>query len=228
MQQYLRIKSQHPHTLLFYRMGDFYELFYDDARKAARLLDITLTQRGQSAGQPIPMAGVPYHAVENYLAGWEAKVSSLTNLLDGVRSLFVTGRGTSLAAAGADPRIVDVDHRLQLFRARHALRGRIDDCALERLGRHFQIGEIDACEHRVLERHVGDLKRLLRHGQSRDLAMHQRLKFCRCVNRRQAGRIGRIASQVPDPVYPGQDGDHGDRPNRVQQAEPASFAVRRL
>src|SRR5579885_409863 len=68
MQQYLRIKSRHPDVLLFYRMGDFYELFYDDARKAARLLDITLTQRGQSAGQPIPMAGVPYHAVENYLA----------------------------------------------------------------------------------------------------------------------------------------------------------------
>ncbi len=68
MQQFLRIKAEHPDTLLFYRMGDFYELFYDDARKAARLLDITLTKRGQSAGEPIPMCGVPYHAVENYLA----------------------------------------------------------------------------------------------------------------------------------------------------------------
>ena len=68
MQQYLRIKSQHPHTLLFYRMGDFYELFYDDARRAASLLDITLTARGQSAGAAIPMAGVPYHAVDSYLA----------------------------------------------------------------------------------------------------------------------------------------------------------------
>jgi DNA mismatch repair protein MutS len=68
MQQYLRIKSQNPDILLFYRMGDFYELFYDDARRAASLLDITLTARGQSAGQPIPMAGVPYHAVEGYLA----------------------------------------------------------------------------------------------------------------------------------------------------------------
>src|SRR5437868_7300922 len=68
MQQYLRIKSQHPDMLLFYRMGDFYELFYDDARRAASLLDITLTARGQSAGQPIPMAGVPFHAVEGYLA----------------------------------------------------------------------------------------------------------------------------------------------------------------
>ncbi|TNY25848.1 DNA mismatch repair protein MutS, partial [Fulvimonas soli] len=68
MKQYLAAKAQHPDVLLFFRMGDFYELFYDDARKAARLLDITLTQRGQSAGAPIPMAGVPYHAVENYLA----------------------------------------------------------------------------------------------------------------------------------------------------------------
>src|ERR1700756_717223 len=68
MQQYLRIKSQHPAILLFYRMGDFYELFYDDARRAAALLDITLTARGSSAGQPIPMAGVPYHAVDSYLA----------------------------------------------------------------------------------------------------------------------------------------------------------------
>lgn len=68
MRQYLRVKAEHPDTLLFYRMGDFYELFYDDARRAARLLDITLTQRGQSAGQPIPMAGVPYHAAASYLA----------------------------------------------------------------------------------------------------------------------------------------------------------------
>ncbi|MCM8566553.1 DNA mismatch repair protein MutS [Thauera linaloolentis] len=68
MQQYLRIKLQHPDTLLFYRMGDFYELFFGDAEKAARLLDITLTTRGQSGGQPIRMAGVPFHAVEQYLA----------------------------------------------------------------------------------------------------------------------------------------------------------------
>ncbi|KFZ29641.1 DNA mismatch repair protein MutS [Pseudidiomarina atlantica] len=68
MQQYLRIKAEHADTLLFYRMGDFYELFYDDARKAAELLDISLTQRGASNGKPIPMAGVPYHAAENYLA----------------------------------------------------------------------------------------------------------------------------------------------------------------
>jgi DNA mismatch repair protein MutS len=68
MQQYLGIKAEHPDALVFYRMGDFYELFYEDARKAARLLDIALTARGHSAGQPIPMAGVPVHAVDNYLS----------------------------------------------------------------------------------------------------------------------------------------------------------------
>ncbi|UVK77830.1 MAG: DNA mismatch repair protein MutS [Sodalis sp. Fse] len=68
MQQYLKLKAQHPEILLFYRMGDFYELFYDDAKRAAQLIDISLTKRGTSAGEPIPMAGVPYHAVENYLA----------------------------------------------------------------------------------------------------------------------------------------------------------------
>src|SRR6202050_3640052 len=68
MQQYLRIKGEHPDILLFYRMGDFYELFYEDARRAAALLNITLTARGQSAGAPIPMAGVPFHAVDSYLA----------------------------------------------------------------------------------------------------------------------------------------------------------------
>lgn len=68
MQQYLRLKAEYPDLLLFYRMGDFYELFFEDAERAARLLDITLTKRGQSAGRPIPMAGVPYHAAEAYLA----------------------------------------------------------------------------------------------------------------------------------------------------------------
>jgi len=68
MQQYMRIKAEYRNMLLMYRMGDFYELFYDDARKAAKLLNITLTKRGQSAGDPIVMAGVPFHAVESYLA----------------------------------------------------------------------------------------------------------------------------------------------------------------
>lgn len=68
MQQYLGIKKQHPDDLLFYRMGDFYELFFEDAKNAAALLDITLTKRGHSAGQPIPMAGIPFHAAESYIA----------------------------------------------------------------------------------------------------------------------------------------------------------------
>ncbi len=68
MRQYLELKRDYPDMLLFYRMGDFYELFFDDAKRAAQLLDITLTARGKSAGNPIPMAGVPYHAAEGYLA----------------------------------------------------------------------------------------------------------------------------------------------------------------
>ena len=68
MQQYLAIKAEHPDALLFFRMGDFYELFYEDARRVADLIDIVLTKRGKSAGDPIPMAGVPYHAVDTYLA----------------------------------------------------------------------------------------------------------------------------------------------------------------
>ena len=68
MQQYLRIKAEHPDELVFYRMGDFYELFFDDAKRASQLLDVTLTARGKSSGQPIPMAGIPYHAADSYLA----------------------------------------------------------------------------------------------------------------------------------------------------------------
>src|SRR3990167_5199281 len=68
MQQYLRLKAQYPDILLFYRMGDFYELFHEDAEKAARLLDITLTTRGASAGAPIKMCGIPFHSLEPYLA----------------------------------------------------------------------------------------------------------------------------------------------------------------
>jgi DNA mismatch repair protein MutS len=68
MQQFLRIKAQHKNNLLFYRMGDFYELFFDDAKNAAAILDITLTARGKSGGEPIPMCGIPYHAADRYLA----------------------------------------------------------------------------------------------------------------------------------------------------------------
>ena len=77
MQQYLRLKAQHPDVLLFYRMGDFYELFFDDARRAASLLDITLTTRGKSAGEPIPMAGVPVQTLDTYLARAVSKGESV-------------------------------------------------------------------------------------------------------------------------------------------------------
>ncbi len=77
MQQYLKIKAEHPRELVFYRMGDFYELFFEDAKKAAELLDITLTARGKSAGEPIPMCGVPYHAAESYLARLVRKGQSI-------------------------------------------------------------------------------------------------------------------------------------------------------
>ena len=68
MQQYLRIKAEHPNDIVFYRMGDFYELFFDDAKRASQILDITLTARGKTNDKPIPMCGVPYHAAEGYLA----------------------------------------------------------------------------------------------------------------------------------------------------------------
>jgi len=68
MQQYWKLKREHPDQLMFYRMGDFYELFYEDAKKAAKLLDITLTARGQSGGNAIPMAGIPFHSAEGYLS----------------------------------------------------------------------------------------------------------------------------------------------------------------
>ncbi|MGS2718244.1 DNA mismatch repair protein MutS [Eionea flava] len=68
MQQYLTIKAEHPHEVVFYRMGDFYELFFDDAKRVSQILDITLTARGKSGGEPIPMAGIPYHAADGYLA----------------------------------------------------------------------------------------------------------------------------------------------------------------
>ncbi len=77
MRQYLTIKAEYPDMLVFYRMGDFYELFYDDAKKAASLMDITLTSRGKSGGNPIPMAGIPYHAAEGYLAKLVRKGESI-------------------------------------------------------------------------------------------------------------------------------------------------------
>ena len=68
MQQWIKVKADHPNELVFYRMGDFYELFHDDAKKAAAMLDITLTARGKTGNNPIPMCGIPYHSADGYLA----------------------------------------------------------------------------------------------------------------------------------------------------------------
>lgn len=92
MTQYLRLKAQHPDTLMFYRMGDFYELFFDDAEKASKLLDITLTRRGVSAGIPVKMAGVPYHAAEQYLAKL-VKLGLSVAICEQVGNTGVTSKG---------------------------------------------------------------------------------------------------------------------------------------
>ncbi len=96
MQQYLKIKQEHAHALLFYRMGDFYELFFQDAHRAAKLLGITLTHRGKSGGEPIPMAGVPYHAAEGYLA-------RLVKAGETVAICEQVGEGESTTARGKAP-----------------------------------------------------------------------------------------------------------------------------
>ena len=112
MAQYLAIKGEYPETLVFYRMGDFYELFWGDAEKAARLIDITLTRRGQSAGQPVTMAGVPFHAVDTYLARlirlgdfrawlmdhWLIAVSLRPEVLARLKLALVDGRVVDLSA----------------------------------------------------------------------------------------------------------------------------------
>ncbi|MGH8530300.1 MAG: DNA mismatch repair protein MutS [Nevskiales bacterium] len=147
MQQYLGVKAQHPDALLFYRMGDFYELFYDDARKAARLLDITLTQRGQSGGQPIPMAGVPYHSAEQYLARLLKQGESVAiceQIGDPATSkgpverkvLRVVTPGTVTDEAFLDQR------RINLLAAVHHLEGRYGLAALELASGRFSVMEV--------------------------------------------------------------------------------------
>lgn len=143
MQQYLRIKADHPHVLVFYRMGDFYELFYDDARRAAELLDITLTKRGQSAGEPIPMAGVPTHAVENYLA-------RLVKLGESV--VMVEQIGDPAASKGpVERKVVRVitpgtvtDDALMEERADNVI------CAIHSHGDHYGIATLDVSRGEIL------------------------------------------------------------------------------
>jgi hypothetical protein len=104
MQQYLRIKAEYPDIPLLYRMGDFYELFYEDAQRAAELLDITLTRRGESAGQPIPMAGIPVHTMETYLARLLKKGVPVADLRADRRGRRRQGAGAARGRAHRHPR----------------------------------------------------------------------------------------------------------------------------
>lgn len=159
MQQYMRIKADFPETLLFYRMGDFYELFYNDAIEVARLLDITLTARGQSAGKPIPMAGVPYHAAESYIAKL---------LRQGLSIAICEQVGDPKTSVGpVDRQVVRIltpgtvsdaafleDHRDNLLLALHAKQNRFGLATLDMSSGRFQLLEVESMEalHSELER----------------------------------------------------------------------------
>jgi DNA mismatch repair protein MutS len=159
MQQYLRLKAQYPDVLLFYRMGDFYELFFDDAKRAARLLDITLTARGQSAGQPIPMAGVPYHSAENYIARLVRRGESVAiceQIGDPAKSKGpVERKVVRVVTPGTvtDEAFLD-DRRDTLLAALHADGDRYGLAWLELSSGRFNVIEIDGLEglHAELER----------------------------------------------------------------------------
>jgi len=154
MQQFLRIKAEHPDMMLFYRMGDFYELFFDDARKASRILDITLTARGKSGGEPIPMAGIPYHAADNYLA-----------------KIVAHGESVAIAEQIGDPatskgpverkvvRIVTpgtvTDEALLSERHDNLL------CAIHQMGEIFGIAAVDLTSGRLIISEVNDWQALL-------------------------------------------------------------------
>jgi DNA mismatch repair protein MutS len=160
MQQYLRIKAEHPDRLLFFRMGDFYELFYEDARRAARLLDLTLTSRGESAGERIPMAGLPYHAVDGYLA-------KLVKLGESVA--ICEQIGDPAAAKGpVERRVVRIvtpgtvteevlleDRRDNLLLAIAAIGSTLGIAALDLAGGRFAVQEVES-----IERLLDELERL--------------------------------------------------------------------
>ncbi len=159
MQQYLRIKAEHPDILLFYRMGDFYELFYDDARRAAELLNITLTTRGQSAGAPIPMAGVPFHAVESHLAKLVKlglSVAICEQLGDPAASKGpVERRVVRIVTPGTltDEALLD-ERRDHLLVALHQVKNTYGLASLDLSGGRFIIAEVqgEAALHNELER----------------------------------------------------------------------------
>ncbi|MBP7712132.1 MAG: DNA mismatch repair protein MutS [Gammaproteobacteria bacterium] len=164
MQQYLRLKAEHPDCLLFYRMGDFYELFFDDARRAAALLDIALTRRGQTAGEPIPMAGVPAHAVDGYLARLLRHGESVA-----ICEQFgeVPGRGpmerrvTRVVTPGTVTEDALLEERRDnLLVAAHVLGGRWGAAALDLASGRLTVMEGDASEGHGSEGLAAELARL--------------------------------------------------------------------
>ena len=164
MQQYLRLKAEHPDCLLLYRMGDFYELFFDDARRAAALLDIALTRRGQTAGEPIPMAGVPAHAVDGYLARLLRHGESVA-----ICEQFgeVPGRGpmerrvTRVVTPGTVTEEALLEERRDnLLVAAHVLGGRWGAAALDLASGRLTVMEGDASEGHGSEGLAAELARL--------------------------------------------------------------------
>ena len=164
MQQYLRLKAEHPDCLLLYRMGDFYELFFDDARRAAALLDIALTRRGQTAGEPIPMAGVPAHAVDGYLARLLRHGESVA-----ICEQFgeVPGRGpmerrvTRVVTPGTVTEDALLEERRDnLLVAAHVLGGRWGAAALDLASGRLTVMEGDASEGHGSEGLAAELARL--------------------------------------------------------------------
>lgn len=155
MRQYLRIKSEHPDILLFYRMGDFFELFYDDARRAADLLDLTLTARGQSAGEPIPMAGVPVHAVDGYLARlvkMGQSVAICEQIGDPASSKGpVERKVVRIVTPGTvtEESLLD-ERRENLLMALHQYHDRLGLATLELTSGRFTVSEIDADEQALM------------------------------------------------------------------------------
>jgi DNA mismatch repair protein MutS len=172
MRQFLRIKAEYPDILLFYRMGDFYELFYDDARRAAKLIDITLTTRGQSAGQPIPMAGVPVHSVEGYLAKLVRKGESVAiceQIGDPATSKGPVDRQVvRVVTPGTvtDEGLLDA-RREVLLGCVHAGPGGIGIAWLDLAGGRFRVARLDSAEALAAELERLQLAELLVDEESR-------------------------------------------------------------
>ena len=171
MQQYWRVKAEHPDKLLFYRMGDFYELFYGDAERASRLLDITLTARGQSAGAPIPMAGVPYHAIEQHLA----------RLMKHGESVVIGGHGKEEA----------ISHEIDDFKLGHLER--------QRQQQHFESATLEIGEQHLglgfhqIEAQIGIVAFQLREQTRQDV---RRQGGNQAKAQRSAQYFGSMLSQV--------------------------------